>query len=255
MRALLKWLGIIPLFISFSLISGVIGLFPVVRRIKRAAAIQVTSFFSRLVLKLLGVRVQVKHRERLRTKSEVCLIVANHLSYIDVLILSSLVPAVFVTSVELKHTAVIGALARLSGSIFVERRKSSGLKREIGEIVFVLGQGLPVALFPEGTTSNGDRVHQFKNSLFDAAVATRADIMPLCLRYTRVNDQPLTPQNRNDVFYYGGITFFKHIPRLLALSSIDVDIIPLSTITSKPHHTRKDLSILTQNAISEAYHH
>jgi len=255
MRALLKWLGIIPLFISFSLISGVIGLFPVVRRIKRAAAIQVTSFFSRLVLKLLGVRVQVKHRERLRTKSEVCLIVANHLSYIDVLILSSLVPAVFVTSVELKHTAVIGALARLSGSIFVERRKSSGLKREIGEIVFVLGQGLPVALFPEGTTSNGDRVHQFKNSLFDAAVATRAAIMPLCLRYTRVKGQPLTPQNRDDVFYYGGITFFNHLPRLLSLSSIDVEIVPLSTITPTPHQTRKDLSILTQSAISEAYHH
>ena len=255
MRALLKWLGIIPLFLSFSLLSGIIGLLPVVRRSKRAAAIQVMSFFSQIILKLLGVRVQVKHRDRLRKKRGVCLIVANHLSYIDVLILSSLVPAVFVTSVELKHTAVIGALARLSGSLFVERRKPSGLKREIEEIVFVLGQGLPVALFPEGTTSNGDRVHQFKNSLFDAAVATRADILPLCLRYTRVNDQLLTPQNRDDVFYYGGITFFKHLPRLLSLSSIDVEIIPLSTITTKPHQTRKDLSLLTQNAISEAYHH
>jgi len=255
MRALFKWLGILPLFLSFCLISGIIGFLPVIQRTKRAAAIRVTSLFSRLVLGLLGVHVQVKHRERLFKKSDVLLIVANHLSYIDVLVLSSLIPAVFVTSVELKHTAVIGALARLSGSLFVERRKPSGLKREIEEIAFVLGQGLPVALFPEGTTSNGDRVHQFKNSLFDAAIAKRANIMPLCLRYTRVNDKPLTPQNRDDVFYYGGITFFKHIPRLLALSSIDVDIIPLSTITSKPHHTRKDLSILTQNAISEAYHH
>ncbi len=254
MRALLKWLGIIPLFLSFSFISGIINLLPVVQRTRRAAAIRVSSFFSRLVLVLLGVHVQVKHRERLFKKSDVLLIVANHLSYVDVLVLSSLIPAVFVTSVELRHTAVIGALARLSGSLFVERRKPSGLKREIEDIAFVLGQGLPVALFPEGTTSNGDRVHEFKNSLFDAAVMTRADIVPLCLRYTKVNNQPLTPQNRDNVFYYGGITFFKHLPRLLSLSSINVEITPLYTITVKPDQTRKDLSILTQNAISKAYY-
>ena len=172
MRVLLKSLGIIPLFLLFSFITGIISLLPTARRTKRAAAIRVSSFFSRLLLRLLGVHIHVKHKERLLKKSEVLLIVANHLSYIDVLVLSALVPAVFVTSVELKHTAVIGALARLSGSLFVERRKPSGLKREIEYIAFVLGQGLPVVLFPEGTTSNGDRVHQFKNSLFDAAVAT-----------------------------------------------------------------------------------
>jgi 1-acyl-sn-glycerol-3-phosphate acyltransferase len=156
--------------------------------------------------------------------------------------------------VELKRTPIIGPLARLSGSLFVERRKMSGLKREIDDIAFILGQGVPVALFPEGTTSNGDRVHQFKNSLFDAALATRADIVPLCLRYTKVNDRHLTPRNRDAVFYYGGITFFKHLPRVLALSSIDVEVVFLAAIAVQPFHTRKDLAALTQNAISAAYH-
>jgi 1-acyl-sn-glycerol-3-phosphate acyltransferase len=254
MRALLKWLGIIPLLLSFSCISCMICLLPVIQKTKHAATIGVSSLFSRLMLRLLGVSVHVKHRERLLRKSDVRLIVSNHLSYIDVLILSSLVPAVFVTSVELKHTVVIGLLARLSGSLFVERRRPSGLKREIEDIAFVLGQGLPVALFPEGTTSNGDRVHPFKNSLFDAAVATRADILPLCLRYTRVNGRSLTPQSRDDVFYYGGITFFNHLPRLLSCSSIDVEALPLAAITVQPHHTRKDLAALTQSAIRAAYH-
>jgi 1-acyl-sn-glycerol-3-phosphate acyltransferase len=254
MRALLKWLGIIPLLLSFSCISGMIFLFPVFQKSKRRASIRVSSFYSRLLLRLLEVRVHVKHRERLLRISGARLIVSNHLSYIDVLILSSLMPVVFVTSVELKHTAVIGLVARLSGSLFVERRSPSGLKREIDDIALVLGQGLPVAFFPEGTTSNGDRVHPFKNSLFNAAVAARTDIMPLCLRYTKVSGRNLTPRNRDDVFYYGGITFFKHIPRLLSCSSIDVEALPLAPITVKPHHTRKDLAALTQSAISKAYH-
>jgi 1-acyl-sn-glycerol-3-phosphate acyltransferase len=254
MRALLKWLGIIPLVLSFGCISGMICLLPVIQKTKHTAAMRVSSFFSGLMLRLLGVRVHVKHRERLLRKSEVRLIVSNHLSYIDVLILSSLMPVVFVASVELKHTAVIGLVARLSGSLFVERRRPSGLKREIADIAFVLGQGLPVALFPEGTTSNGDRVHPFKNSLFDAAVVTRADIVPLCLRYTKINGRNLTPQNRDDVFYYGGISFFKHLPRLLSCSSIEVEALPLAAIMVQPHHTRKDLAALTQSAISAVYH-
>ena len=181
MRTLLKGAGLIPLLLLYLLLSGVICLLPVHQKTKRGAAIRTTSGFARVVLFLLNVRVRVKHGERLRETGDIRLIVSNHLSYIDVLVISSLVPSVFITSVELKNTALLGTLARLSGSIFVERRRPSGLKREIEDIAFALGQGMPVVLFPEGTTSNGDRVQPFKNSLFDAAVLTRADIVPICL--------------------------------------------------------------------------
>jgi len=254
MRALLKWLGIIPLLLSYLFISAVIHLLPVNRRTKRGYAIRTTSFFSRLMLVLLGVRIHVKHPERLHKRSGVCLIIANHLSYIDVLIVSSLVPSAFITSVELKNTALLGTMARFGGSIFVERRKARDLKKEIESIAFVLDQSFPVALFPEGTTSNGDRVMQFKNSLFDSAVVARADIIPVCLRYTRVNNESLTEQNRDAVFYYGGVAFSKHLPRLLALKSVDVEVIPLRTIKVRAHHSRKDLATMTHNAISTAYH-
>jgi 1-acyl-sn-glycerol-3-phosphate acyltransferase len=179
--------------------------------------------------------------------------VSNHLSYIDVLVVSALAPSIFITSVELKNTALLGTLARLSGSIFVERRSPSGLKREIADIALALGQGLTIALFPEGTTSNGDRVHPFKNSLFDAAVRTRADIIPICFRYNRLNNERLTPENRDLVFYYGGVTFLKHFLRLLSLKSVDVEVLPLKAI--KVHHlqSRKDLAAETYEAISKEY--
>jgi 1-acyl-sn-glycerol-3-phosphate acyltransferase len=254
MRTLLKGLGIIPLFLLYVFISGIIRLLPVDRKTKRVVAMRTASGFARIFLILFGVRVHVKHRERLHATNGGHLIVSNHLSYVDVLVISALVPSVFITSVELKNTALLGTLARLSGSIFVERRKPSGLKREIEDVVFALGQGLPVVLFPEGTTSNGDRVQPFKNSLFDSAVIAQADIVPVCLRYTRANYKHIAPQNRDKVFYYGGVAFGKHLLRVLSLTSIDVEIAPLKAIRVHPGQSRKDLAAETHKVISEAYH-
>lgn len=254
MRTLLKGLGIIALFLLYAFVSGIIYLLPAERKTKRVAAIRTASGFARIALLLFGFRVQVKHRDRLHKTGDGRLIVSNHLSYIDVLVISAFAPSVFITSVELKHTALLGALARLSRSIFVERRKPSGLKREIEDIALALGQGLPVVLFPEGTTSNGDRVQPFKNSLFDAVVQTQADILPICFRYTRVNNERLTPDNRDLIFYYGGVTFLEHFLRFLSLRSIDVEVIPLKAIKVHPRQSRKDLAAETHKAISTEYH-
>jgi 1-acyl-sn-glycerol-3-phosphate acyltransferase len=253
MRSLLKWMGIVPLLLAYLLASIVISLLPVNKKTKRDFATRNTSFFSGLMLTLLGVRVQVKHRERLHTDDKARLIIANHVSYVDALVIASLLPSVFITSIELKNTAVLGVLARFAGSLYVERRKASGLKREIETIAGVLGQGFSIVLFPEGTTSNGDRVMPFKNSLFDTAVVTRVDILPICLRYTRVNDEPLSPQNRDAVFYYGGTTFFAHLPKLLLKKSVDVEVLPLKTIKGHAESSRKDLASMAHREISDAY--
>jgi 1-acyl-sn-glycerol-3-phosphate acyltransferase len=254
MRVLLKCLGLVPLLLAYLFTAGIIGLLPINKKTRRGAAIRNTSFFSRLMLVLLGVRVHVTHREQLQKGNGTRLIIANHVSYIDVLVISSLVPSVFITSMELKNTAVLGVLARLGGSLFVERRKASGLKKEIDSIADVLGQGFLVVLFPEGTTSNGDHVMPFKNPLFDTAVVTCADIVPICLRYTRVDNERLSLQNRDAVFYYGGTTFFKHFPKLLSKKSIEVEVLPLQAIKGHAQYSRKDLAAMTHSAISDAYH-
>lgn len=205
------------------------------------------------MLRLLGVRLHVKHRERFHSPGKGRLIVANHVSYLDILIIASLVPSVFITSVELGGTLLLGTLARLGGSMFVERRKATGLKQEIGLISRTLEDGFTVVLFPEGTTSNGERVHPFKKSLFDAAVDTQTDVLPLCLRYTAVNDEELTSRNRDSVFFYGGTTFLQHVPRLLALRSVDVEVLPLAVLRVHQDSSRKDLAEQAYDAISAAY--
>ncbi len=254
LSATLKLLGSLPLLISFFLISASLTVLIPSGNKKRKLLVQNTSLFARVTLKLLGVRVHVKRHELLHESSAGHLIIANHLSYVDVLVLSSLMPAVFITSVEMKHTWLLGTLATFGGSIFVERRKASGLKKEIESIAHVLDQGLSVVLFPEGTTSNGERVQPFKNSLFDSAIRAKSNILPFCLRYAKVNNEHITINSRDSVFYYGNMTFCRHLRRLLALRSIDLEVHALETIRIAAHVSRKALALEAHNAINKAYH-
>lgn len=254
LNVLLKWFGIVSLLLSYLVTSGLVSLLPLSARNRRSLRVRNTSFFSRLALVVLRVHVQSKYRERLRSHHAGQLVISNHVSYIDVLVISSLSPSVFITSVELKNAPLLGLLAKLGGSLFVERRNRSGLKQEIDEIARVLNQGFTVVLFPEGTTSNGDRVQQFKKSLFDSAVSTVADILPLCLRYRRINNKALSVHNRDSVFYYGGISFSKHFPEFLVLKSVDVEVTVLKTIKVNAHTSRKEAAESAHVAISAEYH-
>jgi 1-acyl-sn-glycerol-3-phosphate acyltransferase len=252
MRFCMKIIGIVPLLLAYLLISCSIAFLPAGSRLRRILHTKNTSFFSRMMLSLLGVNVHIEH-EGLTTLRSGSLIVSNHTSYIDILVIASLTPAVFITSVELGSTLFLGMLARFGGSLFVERRKPFGLKREIAMIARAIAEGFTVVLFPEGTTSNGERIQPFKKSLFDAAVMAGVDIRPICLRYTKINGGALTVHNRGCVFYYGGDTFFRHFPKFSLLKSVDVVVIPLKSIKVPEHASRKELALAAHAAISSAY--
>ncbi len=248
-----KWCGIIVLLLPFAAVSLALGLVPLGPRLRRAARARTCTFFARLALGLLGVRVHIKHQERLREHRTGRLVVANHVSYVDILVLSSLSPLVFITSVEMKHTPLLGRLAVWGGSLFVERRRPHGLKQEIDEISQVLAHGFSVVLFPEGTTSNGDRVHPFKRALFDAAVSADVDVLPLCVRYTAIDGAPLSQENRDELFYYGGARFSEHFPRFLALRAVEAEVQVLGTIKVQHDLSRKQLAVRAHESVCSAY--
>jgi 1-acyl-sn-glycerol-3-phosphate acyltransferase len=243
------------MLLLFALVSLAIIALPADRGRKRPLLAGNTSLFARLGLLLLGVRVTLRRRKRRRgRRRRAYLVLANHLSYADILVVASVMPAVFVTSVELRRSFPLGLLARFGGSLFVERRSPSGLKREIGAVARVLSEGTSVVLFPEGTTSNGDTVRPFKNSLLTAALATGTPLLPVCIRYLRIDGRPVGRGNRDAVHYYGGITFFEHLPRLLRLRSVDAECVVLPPIAVRPGRTRKDLAAQAHEAISTVYH-
>lgn len=97
------------------------------------------------------------------------LLVSNHLSYVDILVLSTLTPATFVAKREVKSWPVFGFFARCAGTVFVDRERRTRVGQTTSEIETALKEGALVVLFPEGTSSNGETVLPFKSSLLEPA--------------------------------------------------------------------------------------
>jgi 1-acyl-sn-glycerol-3-phosphate acyltransferase len=242
------------LLLLYTLAALLLIVLPAGRAGRRSLRAGNAALFARLILRALGIRVRYRKQGHRPLPAGSCLVVANHVSYVDILVIAALRPSVFVTSVELKHSFPLGMLARLGGSLFVERRNPAGLKREIRDIGSVLQEGQSVVLFPEGTTSDGATVRPFRNSLFTAAILSRRPVLPLCLRYLRVNGRRVDEKVRDSVYYYGHTTFLEHVPRLLRLRSLHVECIALDPVPSDNERSRKDLAARCRDSIVAAYH-
>ena len=127
------------------------------------------------------------------------LVVSNHLSYLDVLCFSSLFPASYVTSVEIRETPVLGILCELCGCVFTERRRKFRTmdchEQEIQRMEKTLSSGINLVLFPEGTSTTGEEILPFKTSLLEVS----GIFLPMALKY----NSPAVP-------WYGEMTFIPH---------------------------------------------
>jgi 1-acyl-sn-glycerol-3-phosphate acyltransferase len=136
--------------------------------------------WSCAVLRSLGVNVQV--HGRLHTGAQ--MLVANHVSWLDVIVLQALFPhARFVSKAEVQHWPLIGRLVVGVGTFFVERDRPRQTGRSIDAIAAALAAGETVTVFPEGTTSDGHAVLPFRASLLQAALRAAVPVRPLALRY------------------------------------------------------------------------
>jgi lyso-ornithine lipid O-acyltransferase len=200
----------------------------------------------------LGVRLTVKGRENIPADRKV-LLVSNHTGYVDILAISSVLPALYITSMDVKRTFFLGLMAELGGSLFVDRRSKSRLLEEIAQIGDTIGTGNAVVLFPEGTSSNGEGVLPFKMALFAVAEREGFAVTPLCIRYTKVNGRPVSPANRDRVFYYGGIRFLPHILQLPFLRSVEVTLEFLPALTPAQRASRKEMAESCYTMIAGAH--
>lgn len=248
-----KILGAVLIGFAYFIASLVIGLGSFTGKSRRIRLSRNVSFFARIALRLLGVRVRVRSRARLPKSQEGRLIVANHLSSLDILVMASFMPVVFITSVELRRSGLPGLFALAAGSLFVERRKVIALRREITMVSRAITQGFSVVLFPEGTSFDGSRVRPFKNALFDAAIKAGAEVLPLCIRYSRANGKKIAAGDGHAVFYHH-IPFLRHVRTILTLRTLEAEVSVLERIPAGTIGNRKKMASLLHKAISEAYH-
>ncbi len=252
-RKYVRIIALVFTVVSFLIICFIADKLIANRRRKLLFFSKTASFCTRLLLLEFGVRVDYRNIANLTRKDKNFLIVSNHLSYIDVFIIFSLVPSVFVANSELNEEFLLGSITRYAGGVFVERRNRAKLSEEIELISDLLNDGFNVVLFPEGTTSNGDGVLPFKNPFISVAMKSLVDIVPVCVRYRRIDGEVIDSTNRDDVYYYGDAKFFDHALRLLSHKKVDAEMLELQTIEVKPEHTRKELSNLAYKIIKSAY--
>ena len=143
------------------------------------------------------------------------LLVSNHLSYLDIVVISSIAPAVFVSKAEVRRWPVFGLLAKMGGTIFIQRERRLDVGEVNSEIEKTLAAGALVVVFPEGTSSNGETILPFRASLLEPALRGGYEISIACLQYELDDGDPKT-----EVCYWGDHSFFPHLLNLLGKKSI-----------------------------------
>jgi len=179
------------------------------QRLERAAWL---SRSSRRHLKIFGYSASVSGDIPKRG-----LLISNHLSYLDVLAISAVTPAVFVSKAEVRRWPLFGWFAALSGTVFVERERRTHVGEVNREIETALAAGALVVLFPEGTSTNGETILPFRTSLLEPAARGSHEIAVGWIHYELPDGDG---DARNEVCYWGDHAFFSHALNLFGKKSV-----------------------------------
>lgn len=213
-----------------------------------------TSRISKKFIKAFRISLTVKNRERLQAmQDQAYLLVANHTSYTDIIVLASLERLSFITSVEMGNNYFLGPVTRMGGSLFTDRKRPVSLKKEIDNFSDAIRQGFKVVLFPEGTSTNGRTVKEFRKSLFQVPVNAGCPILPVCIKYKTIDGKAIDDSNRDLVYWYGDMDFAPHFMKLLN-RRIEVEIEILESIVQIEGKTRAELSDAAFEQIHTCFH-
>lgn len=219
---------------------------------KRRRALNITAENSTGLLNKLNVKVNQNFvRDNLFDRNY--FMVCNHMSYLDILILSSVQPAVFVTSVEMEKTFFLGDMAKWGGSFFVDRVNRRKMKEEVQALVDLLNSQFNVFIFPEGTSTNGLEILPFKKSLFRVPFQTGFPILPICLKYRTIDGEPFSAANADRVCWYDDMTFAPHFLQLMGIKELVVDLHYLEPLNPQNYGNHGDLASAARDQIAEAY--
>jgi 1-acyl-sn-glycerol-3-phosphate acyltransferase len=170
--------------------------------------------WARGALRVLGVRLQVVGAP----PRPPFLLVCNHLGYLDVAVLASVVDATFVAKSEVARWPVLGPLCRGMGTLFVDRGRRRDLPATLAALQATLAAGRGVVLFPEGTSTPGGRVLPFHPPLLAAAARAGLPVAWAAVSYATPAGEP---EAADAVCWWGDASFVAHLAALLRLSRVE----------------------------------
>ena len=190
---------------------------------------------SNIIVRTFGLKINTVN---LPQNDKPFLLVSNHMGFVDIMMIASRFPALFVTSNEMRETPFLGLLTEMAGCIYVERRSRTKIMNEMKSLVDVLKKGFRVTLYPEATSTNGERVLPFKKTLMMAAGQAGVPIQPVVINFRKVNGEPFGYKWRDSLCWWGDITFAQSLWRALCLKSVEAEIEFLEQIHSTPDDDR-----------------
>jgi lyso-ornithine lipid O-acyltransferase len=177
--------------------------------------------FTLLLRLILNIKVTVAGDEGQLERGGY-VVIANHVGYVDGIVLGSLFPIVFVSKKEVKRWPVVGQWNTLCGTIFINRQRKGQVSSLVEEMRRKLKQEANILLFPEGTSTDGETMLPFQTVPLAAPLRNRSIIVPVTIAYKNIEEHPVSVANRDLIYWYGDMDFLSHFWKLLALRSVEV---------------------------------
>jgi len=212
-------------------------------RVSQPVRARLTQLWAEKLLRILNIALSV-HGARPAFDTPKLFLVANHVSWLDIFVINATQPSRFVAKSEIRDWPIAGLLVERAGTIFVRRSKRSDAARINREIHDAWEGGDTVAVFPEGTTTAGDRILKFHTSLFEPAVVNAVTLAPAGIRYRNENGEP-----NPSVIFIGETTFGESMGVIIGQRRMIAEITfapPLDTTSM----TRRDAALAAENAIA-----
>lgn len=223
------------------------------RFLRYKASQKLLLFWHRLCRRIIGMKIEVGGSPPV---SGAALFVSNHISYLDVTAIGSVVEGAFVARADLQDWPIFGFLSRLQRTIFIKRCPRYA-RQQMLELSGRLCAGDRLILFPEGTSSDGNTILPFKSTLFAVAAAqfeARAiPVQPISIAYTRLDGFPLGRLLRPIYAWYGDMPFAPHFWHLLGYGRFQVDIIIHDPIRLEDFESRKALAGYCEQKVTRGF--
>jgi len=211
-------------WMSVCLLAGLAAALTVMRTLSPNLRRALIQTWARWTLRAAGIRVKSTGKPWISAG----LVLPNHVSWLDILVIDSVAPCSFIAKAEIRSWPLVGLLCDRAGTLFIERGRRHAVHQVLETATEQLRAGGRVAVFAEGTTSDGTVVLPFHANLVEAAVRANCAVQPLALRYEDGSGQRSTA-----VDFVGATTFAQSLWRVLAEPITRVVMVPLAPLT--PH--------------------
>jgi len=219
-------------------------------RVAPGAARRFPMRYHRMVARLFGTRIRIVGEP---ATEDGVLLLANHTSWMDIVIFSAVTPLSFVAKAEIARWPFFGTLARLQRTVFVARERRAQTGAVTDAIAARLAAGDCLVLFPEGTSHDGNQVLPFKSALLGAAEAVRADgrhvtVQPVSAAYVGCQGMPMGREMRPFYAWFGDMEMVPHLWEALKAGPLDVTV-EFHPPTTLDRISRKELAVQARDQI------